>query len=81
MMADIESVFYQVRAPCEDADFLRFLWWPDGNLDKDYEEYRMFVHLFGAMSRFTLQKTAEDGINNTTPEAARILLKDFYDYD
>lgn len=50
MMADIESMFYQVRVPSEDADFLRFLWWPNGNLDQDEEEYRMRVHLFGATS-------------------------------
>ncbi|TWW61443.1 hypothetical protein D4764_04G0000900 [Takifugu flavidus] len=29
MMADIESMFYQVRVPGTDADLLRFLWWPN----------------------------------------------------
>lgn len=83
MMADIESMFYQVRVPIEDADFLRFLWWPDGNLDQEEQEYRMRVHLFGATSSpscscYALQRTAEDGINDTTPEAAQTLLKNFY---
>ena len=50
MMADIESMFYQVRVPEEDADLLRFLWWPDGNLSAPIKEYRMAVHLFGATS-------------------------------
>lgn len=30
-MADVESMFHQVRMPAEDADLLRFLWWPDGD--------------------------------------------------
>lgn len=29
--ADVESMFHQVKVPPEDADLLRFLWWPDGN--------------------------------------------------
>lgn len=83
MMADIESMFYQVRVPREDADFLRFLWWPNGNLDQDEEEYRMRVHLFGATSSpscscYALRRTAEDEINDTTPEAAQTLLRNFY---
>ncbi len=76
MMADIESMFYQVRVPKEDADFLRFLWWPNSNLDQDEEEYKMRVHLFGATSSpscscYALRRTAEDEINDTTPEAAQ----------
>ncbi len=83
MMADIESMFYQVRVPSEDADFLRFLWWPNGNLDQEEEEYRMLVHLFGATSSpscscYALRRTAEDAINSSTPEAAQTLLRNFY---
>ncbi|KAK0142415.1 hypothetical protein N1851_019859 [Merluccius polli] len=50
MMADIEFMFYQVQVPEEDADLLRFLWWPNGNLNVPMEEYRMAVHLLGATS-------------------------------
>ncbi len=65
MMADVESMFYQVRVPEEDADMLRFLWWSGGNLNAPIEEYRMMVHLFGATSSpscasYALRKTAED---------------------
>ena len=64
-MSDIEAMFYQVRVSPSDCDYLRFLWWPDGNLDKDPEEYQMLVHLFGGASspscaNFALKKTAED---------------------
>ena len=34
-MADIEAMFYQV----EQRDFLRFLWWPNGHLTAQLEEY------------------------------------------
>lgn len=48
IMADVEAMFHQVKVPPEDADLLRFLWWPDGDICKDLVEYRMVVHLFGA---------------------------------
>lgn len=50
IMADVEAMFQQVKIPPEDADLLRFLWWPNSDTRKDREEYRMVVHLFGATS-------------------------------
>lgn len=50
LMADIKSMFYQVKVPAEDSDLLRFLWWSKCDLSKDLEEFRMVVHLFGASS-------------------------------
>ena len=83
MMADIESMFYQVRIPDMDADLLRFLWWPDSNLTVEAEEYRMCVHLFGATSSpscasYALRRTAEDATTGSTPEATHTLFKNFY---
>lgn len=83
MMADIESMFYQVRVPDEDADLLRFLWWPDGDKTKEAAEYRMCVHLFGATSSpscasYALRRTAEGGATNTSAEATQTVLKNFY---
>ena len=49
-MSDIEAMFYQVQVPPRDCDYLRILWWPDGDLNKDPEEYQMLVHLFGGAS-------------------------------
>ncbi|KAI3370342.1 hypothetical protein L3Q82_025111 [Scortum barcoo] len=43
IMADIESMYYQVKVPEEDTDLLRFLWWPEGNIEQDMEEYKMTV--------------------------------------
>ena len=49
-MGDIDAMFHQVRVPERQRGFLRFLWWPDGDLTQDLEEYQMNVHLFGAVS-------------------------------
>ena len=46
-MGDIRSMFYQVRVPRKQRAFLRFLWWPDGNLDAEPVMYQLTVHLFG----------------------------------
>lgn len=64
VMADIQAM-YQVKVTKQDVDFLRFLWWPTGELAQHLTEYRMTVHLFGAISSpscasFALRKTAED---------------------
>jgi len=47
IMADIEAMFCQVYVPRNDQDVLRFLWWPDGDLSREPETYRMTIHLFG----------------------------------
>ena len=80
--ADIESMFYQVRVPQKQHDYLRFLWWTDGELDKDPDEYRMAVHIFGAASsptiaNYALRSTAE-GIKETDSEAASTIERNFY---
>lgn len=46
-MADVEAMFYQVKVKDEHRDVLRYLWWPDGNLNVDPVCYRMTVHPFG----------------------------------
>ena len=35
-MADIKKMFFQVRVRKDDQSFL---WWPDGDLQKEAEEY------------------------------------------
>lgn len=65
VMADIQAMYHQVKVTKQDVDFLRFLWWPTGELTKPLTEYRMIVHLIGAISSpscasFALRKTAED---------------------
>lgn len=38
-MGNIDIMCYQVKVPQEDASFLRFLWWEDGNPRKHIIEY------------------------------------------
>ena len=63
VVADIEAMFYQVYVEPEDCDVLRFLWWSNGDLNEEPQEYCMVKHLFGATSspscaNFCLKKTA-----------------------
>ena len=79
LMADIEAMFHQVCVRPEDRDALRFMWWPENDLDKEPEEYQMMVHLFGATSspscaNFRLQRTADDNredFDNETVDTVR----------
>ena len=50
LVADIQSMFHQVRVEPRDCDALRFSWWPGGDLSAELTEYRMVKHLFGATS-------------------------------
>ena len=82
-VADIEKMFYQVKVKKADQDFLRFLWWPNGILPKEPEEYCMTVHLFGGgsssgCSNFALKYIAEDGENEFGVKAAETVKKNFY---
>lgn len=42
-MGDIESMFYQVHIPESQRNFVRFSWWPDGDLSQDLTEYHSFT--------------------------------------
>lgn len=82
-MADIEAMFYQVRVPENQMNYLRFVWWPDGNIEAEPEDYQMCVHLFGGISspscsNFALRMTAEDNEKQFGPEAANTLRRNFY---
>ena len=83
VMADIQEMFYQVRVQESDCDMLRFVWWVNGDLDNELEEYRMLVHVFGAVSspscaNYILRKTALDGELKYGTEVTNAILTDFY---
>ena len=50
VMADVEQMFHKVMVAPKDSDAFRFLWWPNGDLSKEAEDYRMQVYVFGATS-------------------------------
>ena len=64
--ADIEAMYLQVKVPKEQRSFLRFLWWPNGNLESEPVVYEMCAHLFGATSsgscaNYTVKQAAKEG--------------------
>ncbi|XP_068684798.1 uncharacterized protein [Montipora foliosa] len=82
-MTDIKSMFHQFMVSEEHRDLLRFLWWEDGDPKKEFVEYRMKVHLFGAGSspgcaNFGLKKATDDGEAEYGKEAAEFIRRDFY---
>ncbi|KAJ8366280.1 hypothetical protein AAFF_G00363170 [Aldrovandia affinis] len=50
VICDIEKMFHQFLVPPKLRNYLRFLWWLSGDLEREPQEYQMNVHLFGASS-------------------------------
>lgn len=66
-----------------DKDFLRFLWWPNGDLTKEIAEYRMTVHLFGAVSSpscacYALRRTEVDHQSSFHDDVIDTMHRNFY---
>ncbi|XP_068234192.1 uncharacterized protein [Palaemon carinicauda] len=57
-IGDIEAMFFQIKIPPENQDYVRFLWWPNGDINRPFEEFRMAVHIFGAISSPSIAITA-----------------------
>jgi len=78
-----KQCFNHFRVCPSDCDALRFLWWPDGNLDSQPEEYQMRVHLFGRASshsyaNLTLKKPAEDNKGDYDAQTIETVKRNFY---
>ncbi|KAK0133430.1 hypothetical protein N1851_031061 [Merluccius polli] len=72
-ITDIDGMFHQVRVAKEHINFLRFLWWPNGEISKELVEHSMTVHIFGAVfspscATFALLKTADDNQDDYSEE-------------
>lgn len=82
-ICDIEGMFHQLNVDCEYRNLLRFLWWEEGDIERSLVEYRMTVHLFGAVSspgcaNFALKTTADDFEEECGNDAAEFVRHDFY---
>ncbi|XP_064116569.1 uncharacterized protein LOC135222412 [Macrobrachium nipponense] len=75
-------MFYQVRVPEHQRDYLRFFWW-ENSFNEEPTEFRMAVHLFGACSspsiaNFVLKQTASDFGNGFSKGARDTVANNFY---
>ena len=82
VMADIETMFYQVKLPDTQCSFLKFLWWEDSDISKDIIEYEMAAYVFGgssspSCSNFALRKTAMGNEERNEKDVATILERNF----
>ena len=82
MIADIETMFFQVRVIEKDQPSLRFLW-RGPNRDRPSDVYQMQAMIFGAKSsptsaNYCLKKTAIDNKATCSEKAVSTVLRDFY---
>jgi len=83
VMGDIQAMFHQVKVVEQDRNLLRFLWWPEGDLSKEPQNYRMTVHLFGAVSSpscasYALRRTATDNQSDFSAKCFQAVHQNFY---
>ena len=83
LVADIKAMFHQFLVCKGDRDLLRFLRWENGDTKKPVKEYRMMVHLFGAVSspgcaNFGLKRAPDDGEIEFGEAAANFVRNNFY---
>ncbi len=82
-ICDVEQMFFQFQVNPEHRNYLRFLWWENGDLNTDPVTYRMKVHLFGAVSspgcaNFGLKRIATDYEDKYGSSVANFIRRDFY---
>ena len=80
---DIQNMYYNFYVAPQHRDYLRFLWWPGGDMARDPVEYRMKVHIFGAISSggvasYGLRKMVESSGAGVSDRVRDFVCKDFY---
>ena len=85
LISNIEAMFHQVCIKPYHSNALRFLWWPNGDLNSQPQEFMMTVHLFGGVSspscaNFALRKMADDN-QGLDPEIVNTVKRNFYEDD
>ena len=52
---DVEKMFHRFHVNKDDRNYLRFLWWEDGDTSRQPQEYRMKVHLFPRLCQLRIK--------------------------
>ncbi|XP_076038296.1 uncharacterized protein LOC143023594 [Oratosquilla oratoria] len=81
--ADIETMYYQVKVPEDDRDYLRFLWWKDGQIGSDIVKLRMTSHPFGtsyspSIANYALKQVVQDHSSQFHTSVCEIVFNNFY---
>ena len=81
--ADIKGMFYNIRIPESDRDFMRFLWFQDGNPDNPIVEYRLTHQVPGLTDSpsnacFALRQLAEDNPAGVSEATCTAMRENFY---
>ena len=82
-IGDIEKMFYHFKVKDEHRDYLRFLWWKNGDMNSQPISYRVTVHIFSAISsrgcaNFALKRIAIDHKDKYSTDVVNFLCKHFY---
>ncbi|XP_028314916.1 uncharacterized protein LOC114470784 [Gouania willdenowi] len=82
LMCDVEKMFHQFHVDERDRNYLRFLWWKNGDTSTQPLTYRTKVHLFGAASspgcaNYGLKYLAKEN-SGTHPSGSQFIERDFY---
>ena len=83
VVADIKSIFFQVRCRPEDRSALRLLFWEDGDPNKEIKVYQSTVHCFGltcspCVASYALNRCAVDNQLRFSDEAIQNVKINFY---
>ncbi len=83
VMGDIHAMFHMAFIPSSQRDFLRYFWWPGGDLHAEPVEYRFTRHLFGGVwspsaAAYCLRRTAQDNENDFSREVLDTVRRHIY---
>ena len=83
LMSDIEFMFHQVEVAPDHCDALRFLEWPENEMERQPQDYRLKVFPCGAVcspscAGYALRRTAQDNEGLFPPEVIETVNRNFY---
>ena len=82
-MADIQTMYCQMKVPKSQRSYLRYFYWKEGDINSETVEQEMCVYLFGAVSSpsstiYALKRTAVDNSSSYSVDASETVTKNFY---